>query len=194
MRYGASKKPLSLVVTDTLVPIATLVIVTDAPGMTPWVASRTVPLMVPRASWADDEPGSPSVTVAASTAAKRYAALATVIKGASLSDFRNVKHTVGEAWHKRVPRPRPIFCKAIQRIRIGFDRPAGFAAVASKVFWSAVAGFALRNAGADAESPVCPSRHSRGIDNPPSTWMIVPVAYGMRPPSSAATARPTSSG
>ena len=36
--------------------------------------------------------------------------------------------------------------------------------------------------------------YSRGIDSPPSTLMIVPVAYGTSPRTSAATARPTSSG
>jgi hypothetical protein len=38
------------------------------------------------------------------------------------------------------------------------------------------------------------STYSRGMDNPPSTWMTLPVAYGASPRTSAATTRPTSSG
>ena len=36
--------------------------------------------------------------------------------------------------------------------------------------------------------------YSRGIESPPSTWMMEPVAYGRSPRTSAATTRPTSSG
>src|SRR5258708_8345729 len=39
-----------------------------------------------------------------------------------------------------------------------------------------------------------PRLHKRGIDNPPSTWITVPVAHGASPRSSAATTRPASSG
>ena len=52
MRYEAWKNPLSLVTAVTVVPIATLVTTTVAPGTTPLLWSTTVPVMVPRDSWA----------------------------------------------------------------------------------------------------------------------------------------------